>query len=260
MNLNKLLKSELLLKCEELGLTKYKSKTKAELINLIKDNNIKEINENKNNEIKNNEINENNEIKNNEINENNILKDDDNYDEVLLKIRYTKYKQFYISTEDCNKKYSLKLRQSNIPEDITENIAKFIIRKYDDDPNIVWCKGIKKFNLTGDLYSNKYDKNYQPEIKSFMSDGPISFGPNRNFGVLFFLDLRELLNNKLILWKVNLTSNSNEFKNIKVNKNQTHNDQCKENRRPRISWNQLHPQIINFCKKIYEGTFEDIFK
>jgi site-specific DNA-methyltransferase (adenine-specific) len=36
MNLSKLLKKDLLLKCEELKITKYKSKNKTELINLIK--------------------------------------------------------------------------------------------------------------------------------------------------------------------------------------------------------------------------------
>jgi hypothetical protein len=44
MNLNKLLKTELFAKCDELGIIKYKSKNKEELIRLIKnkelDNNI----------------------------------------------------------------------------------------------------------------------------------------------------------------------------------------------------------------------------
>jgi hypothetical protein len=56
-----------------------------------------------------------------------------------------------------------------------------------------------------------------------------------------------------------LTIDSEEWKNIKVNKNQTFEDQTKNGRRPRIGWNSLHPQIEMYCHKVYEGTFESIF-
>jgi hypothetical protein len=52
---------------------------------------------------------------------------------------------------------------------------------------------------------------------------------------------------------------SDEFKNIKVNKRQTMKEQFDEGRRPHISWDNIYPQISNFCEKIYEGTFENIF-
>jgi hypothetical protein len=41
MNLSKLLKKDLLLKCEELKITKYKSKNKTELIKLLMGHNKK---------------------------------------------------------------------------------------------------------------------------------------------------------------------------------------------------------------------------
>ena len=41
MDLSKLTKAELLLKCDEIGLTKVKSKTKTELITLINDSSKK---------------------------------------------------------------------------------------------------------------------------------------------------------------------------------------------------------------------------
>ena len=53
MNLSKLLKKELLFKCEELGITKYKSKNKKELIKLIETKGAK--NEDKKYEDKKNE-------------------------------------------------------------------------------------------------------------------------------------------------------------------------------------------------------------
>lgn len=183
----------------------------------------------------------------------------DMYDKQTLITRYTNFKNMYISDLQL-KKCGLNIRHQNTPEDITENITKFIIRKYENDESCVWCKGVdKKFGLTGDLYSNKYDKLAPIEVKSFTSDGPSQFGPDKKFGVLYFLDLRQWLNNKISLWKVNLNHLSHEFKNIKVNKTQTMEEQFLEGRRPHISWNNIYPQITEFCEKIYEGTFEDIF-
>jgi hypothetical protein len=68
-----------------------------------------------------------------------------------------------------------------------------------------------------------------------------------------------MLDDEIVLWKVNLNYLSDEFKNIKVNKKQTTEEQLLEKRRPRISWNNIHPQISNYCEKIYQGTFEKIF-
>jgi hypothetical protein len=182
---------------------------------------------------------------------------DDKYTKDILVQRFNMYKQSYLSVNEF-KKIGIPIRQQNPPEDITENMAKFIIRKYDNDPNCVWTKCLK---LKGDLYSPKYDNNYQPEVKAFTSNGPSQFGPNKKFGVLYFLDLRETLDkNKIIMWKVKLTSDSPEFKNIKMSKSQTHQDQCEQGRRPHISWDKIYPQIKEHCEKIYEGTFEDIFE
>lgn len=87
-----------------------------------------------------------------------------------------------------------------------------------------------------------------------------SIWARKKFGVLYFLDLRQWLhNNKLVLWKVKLNYLSNEFKNIKVSIKQTMGEQLQEGRRPHISWDKIYPQISDFCEKIYEGTFENIF-
>lgn len=183
----------------------------------------------------------------------------DSYDESILIGRFMNFKNMYISDEKLIKN-GLKIRHQNTPEDITENITKFIIRKYENDKSCVWCKGVdKKYGLTGDLYSNKYEKIEPIEVKSFTSSGPSQFGPDKKFGVLYFLDLRKWLNNEIVLWKVNLNYQSNEFKNINVNKFQTMEEQLLQGRRPHISWDTIYHQIYNFCEKIYEGTFENIF-
>ena len=58
---------------------------------------------------------------------------------------------------------------------------------------------------------------------------------------------------------MNLNHQSTEFRNIKVNKTQTMGEQLLEGRRPHISWDDIHPQVSDFCEKNYEGTFENIF-
>ena len=182
----------------------------------------------------------------------------DGYTEDILIRRFNNFKHNYISDEEFITN-GLKIRHQNTPEDITENITKFIIRKYENDSSCIWCKGVdKKYGLTGDLVSNKYERHLPIEVKSFTSNGPSQFGPDKKFGVLYFLDLRKWLNNEIVLWKVNLNYMSPEFKNIKVNKVQTMGEQLLEGRRPHISWDNIYPQINEFCEKIYEGTFENI--
>ena len=180
----------------------------------------------------------------------------DKYTAEILTVRYRSYADDYRKTIEIKQTSGLPIRHQNPPEDITENIAKFIIQNYDDDRSCKWAKSI---GIKGDLYSDKYSVDSPIEIKSFTSDGPSSFGPNKKFGVLYFLDMRGWLENVIILWKVNLTNESPSWKQIKMNKTQTHEDQCKEQRRPHISWDKLYPQIENYCTKIYEGSFDNIF-
>jgi len=214
-------------------------------------NNIEFVVENENNAVEKEEEQEQEEI---------IL--DDRYTKDILRVRYENFRQAYLADEEHIKK-GIPIRHQNTPEDITENITKFIIRKYKGDQSCVWCKGVdKSIGLTGDLYSNKCDKKMPIEVKSFTSNGPSQFGPDKKFSVLYFLDLRNWLNNEIVLFKVNLSHDSSDFKNIAVSKTQTLEDQLKEGRRPHISWERIHPQIKdkNCCEQIYKGTFENILE
>jgi len=75
---------------------------------------------------------------------------DDNYTIEILKNRYNNFKNNYIYDEELIKN-GLNIKHQNTPEDITENIAKFIIRKI-ENINCVWCKGVdKKYKLKGYL-------------------------------------------------------------------------------------------------------------
>lgn len=186
--------------------------------------------------------------------EKNIIKIDIFTSEILRGCYY-RFKNNYIEdTKLINS--GIPIRHQNPPEHITENVVKFIIQNYDNDSSCEWAKCIGQ---TGDLCSKKYPINSPPEVKAFTSHGPASFGPRKKFGVIYFLDMREWLNDTFTLWKVNVSNDSPEWNQIKMNKKQTLGDQCKEGKRPHISWDNIYSQIPDKCVKVYEGTFEGIF-
>lgn len=184
-----------------------------------------------------------------------ISASNDNYTEDVLRERYFNIKSSYICVSKMNEE-GLPIRNQNPPEDVTENIVKFVMRNYDGDETCVWAKSV---GMKGDVYSSKFSLDKQPEIKSFTSNGPSSFGPRKKFGVLYFLDMRDWLNDHIVVWRVNLTDESPEFKQLKMNKMQTFQDQSAGGRRPHIAWKQIYPQIKEFCVQVYDGTFEGIF-
>jgi hypothetical protein len=233
MNYDKMKVDELKCLCKERGIKGFSGKSKAELINLVSSDEPASSGK--------------------------TTKDllVDNYTPDVLHSLYQRYKDNYQYTANLKKEKGLPIRQQNPPEDITENIVKFIIQNYEGDLSCKWAKAIGK---NGDLYSDKYNHEYPIEVKAFTSNGPSQFGPRKKFGVLYFLDMRNWLDNKLVLWRVNLTNDSQEMKNIKMNKKQTLGEQCDEGRRPHICWDSLYPQIMDKSVKIYEGTFDDIFR
>ena len=175
---------------------------------------------------------------------------EDTYTKDLLKEHYALHKAYVNGRIHTTKKIGVKVRLPCIPEDISENIVKFILHNKLKDTTSRWdCK-------KGDLQSEKEGKQ---ECKCFTSDGPPSFTPSSDWDVIYFLDARNWLNDKFILYRVLLKRTSSEWKNIKVSKRQTFEDQTKQGRRPRITWESLQPQISSYCNNVYDGTFDDIF-
>lgn len=171
------------------------------------------------------------------------------YSEEILKSQFSIFKDYYKERKKL-KDIGIKFRNIGMPEDISENIIKFIVKnKLEDDT----CKWEIK---TGDLFSDKY---FKIECKSFTSNGPISFTPKSDWNCIFFLDARKWENDHFKVYKCSLTRLSEEWKNIKVNKNETFNQQSSAGRRPRLNWKDLYSQIKKFTEIIYEGTFDDIF-
>jgi hypothetical protein len=175
----------------------------------------------------------------------------DNYTKEILNEQYILHKNYINIRKESIKKSGIKVRLPSIPEDISENIIKYIIHNKLNDKSSSWnCKN-------GDLQSKKEGKQ---ECKCFTSDAPTSFTPNKSiWDVIYFLDARKWLDDKFICYRIEIKNISNEWKNIKISEKQTFNEQCIQGRRPRISWSKLYPQIEPYCKKIYEGTFNDIF-
>lgn len=174
---------------------------------------------------------------------------EDTYTESVLREQMNIHQTYYQKRLESCRRLGIKFRLPAIPEDISENIVKFIIHNHNDDRTCTW-------NCKGDLLSTKEGKQ---ECKCFTSDGPISFTPSSEWGIIYFLDARKWSSDKYTLYRVALLRTSDEWKNIRVKKTQTFHEQCQQGRRPRITWKSLYPQIAEHCQMVYEGTFDGIF-
>lgn len=175
---------------------------------------------------------------------------DDLYDEKILKEQYNLHKNYVMKRIKTTINLKIKVRLPSIPEDISENIIKYLIRNKLNDKTTIWnCKN-------GDLFSLNEGKQ---ECKCFTINGPISFTPTTNWDIIYFLDARNWFNDIFVLFRVSLKRTSTEWKNINISKTQTYEHQSKQGRRPRIIWEQLKPQINKHCNKVFEGSFNEIF-
>jgi len=227
IDMKKCTKVELQNKCKELGIKFTSKHNKSDLMNFIN----KKINPNFVSEIKQLET-----------------KSKDIYTRELLKENYNIHKEYYLKRKQLCDLYGVKVRLPAIPEDISENIIKFIIHDRNNDTSCSW-------NCSGDLSSAIEGKQ---ECKCFTSDGPISFTPSSIWNVLYLLDARNWLNDRFILYRINLSNSSSEWKNIQITKTQTFENQCDQGRRPRINWESLKTHITSYCEKIFDGQIQDI--
>jgi hypothetical protein len=171
----------------------------------------------------------------------------DEYNINLLFEQYNLHKNYVIKRKETMNNLKIKFRLPSIPEDISENIIKFILQKNND--NSIWnCQ-------SGDLYSNI---NGKQECKCFTSTGPISFTPSSDWDEIYFLDATDWMNDHFVLYKVKLKKNSTEWNNIKINKKQNFKNQCKQGRRPRITWKELYKQIKMYSNIIFDGNIYNI--
>lgn len=176
----------------------------------------------------------------------------DKYTKEVLQAQYNIHKEYVEKRISLSKELKINFRLPCIPEDISENIIKFAIHKT-GDKTCTWNHG-----KGGDLVAEHEDKTVKIECKCFTSSAPLSFTPSSIWETIYFMDATDWLENSFVIYKINLSNASDSWKQIKVNKTQTMEDQTKQGRRPRITWYALYPQISDYCEKIYEGTFEEL--
>jgi len=172
----------------------------------------------------------------------------DNFTPNKLKNYINIYINLYNDIENLDIK---KIRRPNYPSEITENITKFAIQKH---YNIIPSWDTRK----GDLYLN--NKNF--EVKGsidLLNGGPCSFGPTEQWNRIYFVDAKYHKLKKFTVYEIMLSNKSDIWKNIKVNKNETFQDQCDQKRRPRIKFNNLINQIsYKYIKIIFDGNIDDL--
>jgi hypothetical protein len=148
-----------------------------------------------------------------------------------------------------------KIRLSNFPSHISENIVKYVInKKYKIMPTWDTDKG--------DLcIHNEICKFTRIEVKGSidLSNGPPTFGPTEEWDFIYFVDGVNTHKKVYKVYEIRLSNQSEKWKNIKVNKTQTYHDQCQEKRRPRLTFKELKSQLGNDCKLVFEGHLSQLF-
>ena len=173
----------------------------------------------------------------------------DTYTPEVLREQYGLHKEYVTKRKESSARLGVVFRLPCIPEDISENIIKFIIHKNGD--------ATSRWNCAGDLLSDVEGKQ---ECKCFTSEGPLSFTPSSEWNAIYFLDARAWMDDRFALHKVTLKKTDDLWKNMKMSKAQTFEDQSKQGRRPRITWDSLRPQVPDeHCTEVFNGTFSEIF-
>lgn len=102
----------------------------------------------------------------------------------------------------------------------------------------------------------------QLEVKGsvdLMHGGPCSFGPKEERSRIYFVDALNCFIKKFKIYEIKLSNKSKIWKSIKVNKEQTYEDQCLQGRRPRIKFKELIKQIPEYYISIlYNGYITDL--
>jgi hypothetical protein len=144
-----------------------------------------------------------------------------------------------------------KIRRTNFPSDISENIARFAYRyHYSELPT--WDTDSGDLDLDGEVL----------EVKGSIdlsAGGPCSFGPTEGWSRIYFVDGVNTFDLEYTVYEIRLSNTDEDWKNIRVNKDQTYQDQCDLDRRPRINFSRLIEQIDeDDYEIIFSGTLDDL--
>lgn len=166
----------------------------------------------------------------------------------LLSLLIDKYNDKLFFNEEINKRLTYKkIRNENLPSEISENLVKFaIFKKY----GIMGCWDTDRGDLV--VLSKKI------EIKGFMSDGPSSFGPTENWDWIYFVDAKKTLNKRYKIYEFKMSNSNSLWYNLKMNKNETYLDQCNQKRRPRTTFHEIQKQLNGYFQLIFDGHLDEL--
>lgn len=181
---------------------------------------------------------------------NKVLKD--KVSQELIFTWISRYIRNYKETQEDNKLLIYKKkRHENFPSEISENLVKFAFyKKYGIMPS--WDTSC------GDLSYKVYNRTLKIECKAFSSVGPSSFGPTESWDKLCFVDARNFINGKYIIYIINLRSDSPIWLNVKFSKNETYGNMVSRKIRPRTSFDKIKPQIFKYCSILFNGEIETL--
>lgn len=157
---------------------------------------------------------------------------------------YSNYVKLHLKIEiEKNKRIG---RIPNFPEHISENAVIHILKYI--NPNEDWT-----WNCKGDIFCRT--TNTRGEVKA-CQHGPTSFTPKKDLkkDTLFYLDCSKHLNDSYFeLYRIDKYYST--LKDIKINSEQTFEDQQNQNRRARIDFKKF-PDFDSF--KVWSGKLSDI--
>lgn len=148
---------------------------------------------------------------------------------------------------DINPKLKNKIiRKINYPSEITENIVKFALaKKY----KVMGNWDIKPGDLT--VLSKKI------EVKGgYIFNGPPTFGPTETWDWIYFVDCENTLKNKFKIYEIK--KSNIDFRNLKVNNNETFGNHADQKRRPRIIFKLIQEYFGDDCKMIFDGNISEL--
>ena len=133
----------------------------------------------------------------------------DTFNSDLIVQLLSNYKNYSKSIDICNTiLVNKKIRKPNFPSEISENMVKYAFyKKYKIFPTWDTDKGDLQLKIHNTCL-------LQLEVKGFMSNGPVSFGPSENWDYIYFVDARNFYNDFYNIYEIKLSNTSTIWKNI----------------------------------------------
>lgn len=149
--------------------------------------------------------------------------------------------------------FGYRRRLRPMSELVTENIARFAYYKH---TNKLLDWNMDKKNISGDLCDTT-GKKYEVKSVSYSEDrlpGPTSFSPKSSWDELLFVIRTPDL--KLMVYNFYFSSADPRWKAMKMSKEMTFEQQCKQGRRPRIVWTEIAKYFDHDL--IFYGSIDDL--